>query len=138
MIGVDISVDGLESALKQIGAFDSLPDGVVGAVFSGGAYGPSGRYEQYVQSAQHQAAVHQGRWQTDEDVAAKRADDVRNEFAQMVRTIASGGRVSVRSAVGRALKIIYDDMIVYPPPPAGSRYVRTGELRSSYRYETKV
>lgn len=139
MIGVDVSIKGIEDALRQIGVLDELRDGVFGHVFSAGAIGPRGnRYEQYVQSARYQAAIHQGRWQTDEDVASKREADIRDEFMKMVDAIARTGRVNLKSAVERALKIIYDDMRVYPPPPAGSRYVRTGQLKSSYRYEAKV
>lgn len=138
MIGIDVSVQGLEYALRKIGVFDELQDGILGHMFSAGAVGPSGRYEQYVQSARYQAAIHQGRWQTDEDVMAKRADEIRDEFVQMVNAIAQTGRVNARGAVERALKVLYDDMRVYPPPPSGSRYVRTMQLKESYRYEIKV
>ena len=134
-----IVVTGLEETLKQLGLFDELKSGKLGTVFSGGAYGPRGkRYEHYVQGAGNQAAIHQGRWRTDDDIALASASKVAAEYQKFVEAIARGQRVSLANATERALKIMYDAFIKYPPPPPNSRYIRTGTLGASYRYEVQV
>ncbi len=133
-----VVITGLDEVLRRLGLLDELKDGKLGTVFSSGAHGPSGRYEHYVQSAANQAKIHQGRWQTDNDIAAHTANKVVNEYRKLVRAIADGKRVSLKSATERALKVIYEAFRKYPPPPSNSRYTRTERLKESYRYEVKV
>lgn len=63
-------------------SWEVFPNGsgdMLGAVRS---YGPA--YNRYVQSATEQAEVHRGRWQTDEDVAREKEDEVTAVIADFI------------------------------------------------------
>ena len=53
-------------------------NGLVGTVGNNTSYGP------WVQSEMFQAAVHQGRWQTDQDVATKETPAIIADFEQAI------------------------------------------------------
>lgn len=53
-------------------------NGLVGTVGNNTSYGP------WVQSSMFQAAVHQGRWQTDQDVATKETPAIIADFEQAI------------------------------------------------------
>jgi hypothetical protein len=128
-----INLTTVQHELNQL--FAQLDADELGRVYHEGAYGPSGqRYEALVQKEGEQAAVHQGYWHTDQDVVDQRQADVRDIFAELVSSIATGRRVNVRQATAEALQLIYNDLRQYPPPRAGSDYIRTGELGSGWRW----
>ena len=57
---------------------DQSANGLVGTVGNNTSYGP------WVQSSMFQAAVHQGRWQTDQDVATKETPAIIADFEQAI------------------------------------------------------
>lgn len=133
-----ITVDDREvqQALKRIG--DGLPDGVMGRVYSRGADQGRGRYEFYVMGHGRQAEIHQGRWQTDRSISEDEADNVANIYRRGLRELVDGRRRTLREVTDEALELVYQAAIYYPPPPAGSRYVRTFTLRRSWEKENKT
>ena len=57
---------------------DQSANGLVGTVGNNTSYGP------WVQSSMFQAAVHQGRWQTDQDVTTKETPAIIADFEQAI------------------------------------------------------
>lgn len=129
---MSISYRGIDATNRKIQAIEDALKPVKGTVYSAGAYGPSGRYDHFVQSGPDQAAVHAGRWQTDADAKGDNEAAVYAEFQKEVQTIIRSGRGDLEAAMGRALKLLKDFMQESPPAPANSRYVRTFQLRDSY------
>jgi hypothetical protein len=56
-------------------------DGLEGRIGNNTSYGP------FVQSAEDQAWVHQGRWQTDEEVANQNEDAIRADFLSTINSL---------------------------------------------------
>ena len=136
MITTELDIVNLTTVQHELNQlFARLDADELGRVYHEGAFGPSGqRYESLVQKEGEQAAVHRGYWQTDQDVVDQRQAEVRRIFEDLVSSIATGRRVNVRQAAAEALQLIYNDLRQYPPPRAGSGYVRTGELGRGWRW----
>jgi len=55
--------------------------GITGRIGNNTTYGP------FVQSAEDQAWMHQGRWQTDEEVARQNEDAIRGDFLNTINSL---------------------------------------------------
>lgn len=133
MITSEIDLINLDAVKREIDQLSQmLSDDELGRVYHEGAYGRNGqRYEALVQKAGEQAAVHQGWWQTDQDVIEKREGEIRARFESLVHSIAAGRRVSVRQAAEESLRTLYEDLRRYP---ASRGYPRTGQLAAGWRW----
>jgi hypothetical protein len=132
-----ITVDDREvkAALKQLA--DKLPDGQLGRVYSRGAVQQGRQYEHYVMSRAQQAPVHQGRWQTEESIAASEGENVANLYRRYLRSVVDGRQGTLRGATGEALELLYKRATDYPPPPPNSTYIRTYTLQRSWDKENQ-
>lgn len=134
MVSVGIETIGIKEVLVDIGELArQLDSDDLGRVYHIGAIGPSGGdYAPLVQSKAHQAAIHRGYWQTDQDVIDRRDADIREEFEEVVQATAVGGRMNIRAAVERSLKLLHSDLTEYPPQRG---YVRTGRQKRGWRWQ---
>jgi hypothetical protein len=127
----------LQKILRAI--IKQLPDGVMGRVYSRGAVQNGRRYEHYVMSSRHQAQIHQGRWQTERDLAENNKDDVGKLYTDGMRNVLRGDeRNAMKAATNEALELVKDIAQTYPPPRPGQLYVRTYTLRASWDKESRL
>lgn len=136
-----INVEGADEIFALLDNLDEFANyGTVGRVFSAGAVNQYGdRYEFYVQSHADQAWMHRGRWQTEEDVAQESEPDVAAIIDTVLAMVIDGASgAQLRPMLRQALEFIRRRLRVYPPKPAGSRYVRTGTLRNSWQVEMLI
>lgn len=91
-------------------------------------------YAPYVQDHREQAWMHRGRWQTVQSVNLDYEDIVAEQIAEALQTaIDGGGEIEFRIEVDEVLELLLEAMQKYPPPPPGSRYVRTDRLKRAWR-----
>lgn len=111
----------------------------LGKVYSIGADQGKGRYEHYVQESEEQAWMHKGRWQTVQKVSSDYEDLVTEQLAEAFQVVIDGeGESEFRIYVDEALELLLDVMQKYPPPPPGSRYIRTDTLKRSWRKKLSI
>lgn len=118
----------------------ALPSGILGYVYNKGAIGPYGqRYDDYVQMAEAQAWMHQGYWQTEEDVVDQKEREVLHLFGLGVdELIASNDPRAVRQYVDQILDVLYEAVSEYPPERPTSNYIRTRTLFMGWTSELKI
>lgn len=134
---IDVKDDEVQAELKRLAS--SMPDGVIGRVWSAGANQGGGDYERYVLLDDEQAQVHKGRWKTIGERVPELEPIISGIIADGVRSVMNGASVSaLRSAVDEALDRVLENLKDQPAQPGGSRYVRTGTLMASYRKERKL
>lgn len=133
---MSVRVVGLDKVRESIRRVQALARrGRLARIYHSGATGPRGqRYEHFVQDYEEQAWMHVGRWQTQEDVADEYRDLAADWLAEALEG-AWDGRYT-KQGIETLARQIRDRMKEYPPPPANSRYVRTGRLRAGWHYET--
>lgn len=134
MLQLDIKTKGVETTLKLINDIPELDLGKVGEVFSAGAQQRGQRYELFVMGKDRQAEIHQGRWQTQEDLAQNNAEMVAEKFQEMADALL-GGRGLNPVFMRQALIEIMKQAKIYPPPPPNSTYRRTDTLKNSWRWQ---
>lgn len=136
---MDVKVENLAHVLNllhQIQKLERLKG--LGEVYSSGASQGRKRYERYVQDDDNQADIHRGRWQTVQSVAQAKRPDVEGIFRDALSVISNDQAPNIGPAVDRALTLLLAAMQLYPPPPAGSRYVRTETLKRSWRTKNQA
>lgn len=136
-----IAVEGSAEVRHKLTAINNFwSEQIAGKVFSRGAVGPNGqRYEHYVQNSLMQAGIHQGRWQTAQSVA----DDEQSLAVELLGEAATAvfennSPAAARRYVQHLLDKLLARMQAYPPPPANSRYQRTGTLHDSWDTEMRL
>lgn len=123
-------------ALSRLTA--ALPDGVMGRVYSKGAYQRGRRYDHYVMAESRQAAVHQGRWQTETSIAKENQSEVRGIYSRGLGRVVAEQEANLRGATDDALDLLHKVATTYPPERPGQRYIRTGILRDSWTKENNL
>jgi hypothetical protein len=128
---VRVSVRGLKELRGQIIALETMVQGgELGQVESDNL-----DYNRYVQSEEEQAGIHRGRWLTEEGAVREHHRTVEKIYQaffdeQLAKDKPDG---SLREPTAKAVVYLLDVMQHYPPPPMGSTYKRTGNLRSSWQ-----
>lgn len=103
--------------------------GKVGEVFNPVEYAP------LVQDSRYQVGVHQGRWLTMQQASEDLMAHIDSLKDSILSGVVSGGSASEAIArLNRALENMVTMLRRYPPAPAGSRYIRTGELGAGWGY----
>lgn len=129
MVLADILLNGMEDALNLVETLEMFVSrSEIGTVYSRGA--GARRYEWDVMGAGTQAPIHRGRWQTDESIAKDQLPTAMVFVGQAIGDVVVGGTGS--RYLTSLLDSIYRAATDYPPPPPGSRYVRTYTLQGSW------
>jgi hypothetical protein len=133
-----IEVDDREvkAALSRLAA--AIPDGVMGRVYSRGAYQQGRRYDHYVMAEAKQAGIHRGRWQTERTIAHDNQAEVATIYRRGLGRVVAQQLDDLRNATNEALDVVYKAATTYPPERPGQTYVRTGILRASWEKENKL
>lgn len=101
----------------------------------GRAFSTGTGYENFVQTVEDQAWMHEGRWPTDEDAALDFEPDMRDKLIEGFSDVIEGGASSIDKYVEFVLETISEFMTGYPPEPSGSLYRRTFDLADSWTSE---
>jgi hypothetical protein len=126
----------VQAALRRLES--SIPDGVMGRVYSRGAYQQGRRYDHYVMSESRQANVHRGRWQTERSIAQSKQPEVAAIYRRGLGRVVAQQADNLRDATDDALDVVYEAATTYPPELPNQVYIRTGILRDSWDRENKL
>ncbi len=135
MTAITIEIGGVTEALRRNKALaDFLAATHVARIYSRGAISPTGiNYAPYVGDRRHQARIHQGRWHTDAEAAAKFSDAAADAVGEAIQQILQDrSPAPPLEAIARKIR----DYLIDEPPPL--RYIRTGRYVGSWTYEVYV